>query len=183
MSVPKNKRTLSELEFFHNALVLRKEMTELLLRDFGIKNKTRSVNKEPFILKMEKDDQEVILELFQKYNVIELSEEYPMWLIETFRNNILNILHELIMNITAANTIYPIYESELFERRNFQNRAIGNCEQLLQEMQYIIMVVPVKAQKYMKYVELIEKEIALLKGWRKSDNKIMKRIQEGKPLS
>lgn len=54
MSVPKNKRTMSELEFFHNALVLRKEMTELLLRDFGIKNKTRSVNKEPFILKMEK---------------------------------------------------------------------------------------------------------------------------------
>lgn len=177
MSVPKNKRDLSELEFFHNALVLRKEMTDLLLRDFGIKDKQRSVNKEPFILKMEKDDQEVMLALFQKYHVTELSEEYPMWLIERFRDGVLDILHDLIMNITAANTIYPVYESELYERRNFQNRAIGNCEQLLQEMQYVIVVIPVKAQKYMRYVEMIDREIALLKGWRKSDNKIMKRIQ------
>lgn len=180
MSVVKNKRTLSDLEFFHNALMLRKEMTDLLLRDFGIKDKTRSVNKQPFILKMQKEDQEVMLELFQKYHITELSEEYPMWLIERFRDGILDILHEMIMNITAANTIYPVYESELLERRNFQNRAIGNCEQLLQEMQYIISVVPVNAQKYMRYVEMIDKEIALLKGWRKSDNKIMKRIQDKK---
>lgn len=29
-----------------------------------------------------------------------------------------------------------------------------------------------------RYVEMIEKEIALLKGWRKSDNKILKKIRE-----
>lgn len=179
MSVPKNKRSLSELEFFHNALMLRKEMTELLLRDFGIKDKVRTPAKEPFILKMEKDDQHVMLELFEKYHVTELSEQYPMWLIETFRNNILDILHDLIMNITAANTIYPVYESELLERRNLQNRAIGNCEQLLQEMQYVISVVPVNANKYMRYVEMIDKEIALLKGWRKSDNKRTKYLKKG----
>ena len=180
MSVVKNKRTESELEFFHNAYILRKEMTDLLLRDFGVKDKVRTVSKEPFILKMEKGDQEIMLELFEKYHVTELSEQYPMWLIEKFRDNILNILHELIMNITAANTIYPVYESEVFERRNFQNRAIGNCEQLLQEMQYVITTIPVNANKYMRYVEMIEKEIALLKGWRKSDNKMMKRIQSTK---
>lgn len=56
--------------------------------------------------------------------------------------------------------------------------AIGNCEQLLQEMQYIISIIPVDAQKYIRYVEMIEKEIALLKGWRKSDNKILKKIRE-----
>jgi hypothetical protein len=30
----------------------------------------------------------------------------------------------------------------------------------------------------MPYVDIIEKEIALLKGWRKSDNKIMKSLEE-----
>lgn len=47
-------------------------------------------------------------------------------------------------------------------------------------MQYIISIIPVDAQKYMRYVDMIEKEIALLKGWRKSDNKILKRIRESK---
>ena len=45
-------------------------------------------------------------------------------------------------------------------------------------MQYIISIIPVDAQKYMRYVDMIEKEIALLKGWRKSDNKILKKIKE-----
>lgn len=45
-------------------------------------------------------------------------------------------------------------------------------------MQYIISIIPVDAQKYIRYVEMIEKEIALLKGWRKSDNKILKKIRE-----
>lgn len=34
----------------------------------------------------------------------------------------------------------------------------------------------------MRYTDMIEAEIALIKGWRKSDNKILKRIQnEQKP--
>ena len=107
-------------------------------------------------------------------------EEYPMWLIDKMRTNVLNICHSMIMNITQANTIYPMSEEEFHDRRNFQNHAIGNCEQLLQEMQYIISIIPVDAQKYMRYVDMIEKEITLLKGWRKSDNKILKRIRESK---
>ena len=59
-----------------------------------------------------------------------------------------------------------------------QNAAIGNCEQLLQEFQYIIEVLPVNANKYLRFVDMIEREIALLKGWRKSDNRILKRIKE-----
>jgi hypothetical protein len=36
MSVLKNKRGLSRLEFYHNARRMRKEITMLTLRDFGI---------------------------------------------------------------------------------------------------------------------------------------------------
>ena len=31
------------MEFYHNAIMLRREITMLLLRDFGIKDKVRSV--------------------------------------------------------------------------------------------------------------------------------------------
>ena len=179
MSVLKNKRSVSSMEFYHNAIVLRREITMLLLRDFGIKDKVRSVKSLYGVPGMEPEDEQKFREIVEKYEMkATIIEEYPAWLIDKMRNNIMNILHNMIMNITQANTIYPVCESEFYDRRNFQNHAIGNCEQLLQEMQYIISIIPVDAQKYMRYVDTIEKEIALLKGWRKSDNKILKKIKE-----
>ena len=166
MSVLKNKRSVSSLEFYHNAIMLRREITMLLLRDFGIKDKVRSVKSLYGVPGMEPEDEQKFREIVEKYEMkATIIEEYPAWLIDK-------------MNITQANTIYPVCESEFYDRRNFQNHAIGNCEQLLQEMQYIISIIPVDAQKYIRYVETIEKEIALLKGWRKSDNKILKKIRE-----
>ena len=35
----------------------------------------------------------------------------------------------------------------------------------------MIDVFPVAAKKYTPYIQLVEKEISLIKGWRKSDNK------------
>lgn len=53
---------------------------------------------------------------------------------------------------------------------------------MLQELQYIIEVLPVDANKLLRYVDMIDKEVALLKGWRKANGKIAKRLdkqQEG----
>lgn len=181
MAVLKNQRALSALEFYNNAIKLRQEITLLLLRDFGIKDKVRSVKALSGTGHMEPEDEAKLHELMEKYHSIgTIIEEFPKWWIDKERESLMNICHDMIMNITQANTIYPMHESEFYDRRNYQNHAIGNCEQLLQEMQYIISVIPVDVQKYMRYVDMIEKEIALLKGWRKSDNKILKRIQESK---
>jgi hypothetical protein len=57
-------------------------------------------------------------------------------------------------------------------RRRYQTGAIVNCEQLLQELLYCEDVIPVKASKFAPYIEQIEFEIKLLKGWRKANNKI-----------
>jgi uncharacterized protein YjbK len=86
-------------------------------------------------------------------------------------------LRELMRNITCANSIYPVCEEELTERRIYQDRAIGNCETLLQEMAYAISILSVDANKYMVYVDMIDREIALLKGWRKSDNKLKRKLK------
>jgi hypothetical protein len=160
MSVLKNKRGLSKLEFYHTARKLREDITNLLLRDFGVRDKVR---------KMKTED----------HKEVTIIEEYPDWLIVNFRQNIIGILRSLMLNITAGNTIYPTTMDELALRRRYQNGAIINCEQLLQEMIYCSDILPVKLEKFLPYVETVEFEIKLLKGWRKSSNDLAKKFKQG----
>lgn len=161
MSVLKNKRGLSSLEFYHNARKLRKEISNWLLRDFGVRDKVR-IEKRP------NQETETI------------TEEYPQWLLAHIREKILETLHNLMMNITAANTIYPISNDELLLRRRYQTGAIINCEQLLQEIEYCEDILPLELKKFEPYVDAIEYEIKLLKGWRKSNNKLAEKLKEKK---
>jgi hypothetical protein len=105
-------------------------------------------------------------------------EGYPDWLIVEFRQSIMGLLRNLMMNITAGNSIYPINQDELQVRRRYQTAAIVNCEQLLQEFLYCEDVLPVHISKFLPFVEKIEFEIALLKGWRKSNNKLEEKLKK-----
>jgi hypothetical protein len=160
VSVHKNKRNLSKLEFYNNARTMREDITNFLLRDFGVRDKVRSY----------KDDSNV---------EITVIESYPAWLINYLRENIINLLRNLMHNITAANTIYPITLEELSERRRYQNEAIINCEQLLCELTYCADVLPVELGKFMPYIDKIALEVKLLKGWRKSSNELARKIKSG----
>jgi hypothetical protein len=153
LSVLKNKRSLSKLEFYHNARQLRKDITNLLLRDFGVRDKIRKI-------KTEGDKEQTII------------EEFPNWLIVEFRQNVLRILHNLMMNITAGNTVYPTTMEEIRVRRNYQTASIVNCEQLLQELMFCSDVLPLAVEKFLPFINAVEFEIRLLKGWRKSTNKM-----------
>jgi hypothetical protein len=155
MSVLKNKRGLSKLEFYHNARRLRRDITNLLLRDFGVRDRIRKV-KSP------------------SGEEVSVIEGYPDWLLEEFRRNIMQILRNLMLTITAGNTIYPTTDGVMALRRQYQTAAIINCEQLLQEFHYCEDVLPVALAKFVPFVDSIETEINLLKGWRKSNNKIIK---------
>jgi len=159
MSVLKNNRNLSKMEFYQTARQLREDITTLLLRDFGVRDKVRRVKTEENL-------------------EITVIEQYPDWLIVAFRSNIMQILRNMMMNITAGNTIYPITHDELAVRRRYQNGAIVNCEQLLQEFHYCADILPIKLNKFLPYVDKIVKEIDLLKGWRKSNNTFAKIIDE-----
>jgi hypothetical protein len=161
MSVLKNKRGLSKLEFYHNARKLRREITNLLLRDFGVRDTVRKVRNEAG----------------ERVSVI---EEYPDWLLEEFRRSIMRILRNLIMNITAGNTVYPVNQAELDLRRHYQTQAIINCEQLLQEMHYCEDVLPVAVAKFIPYVEAVDFEVKLLKGWRKANSRINTKLTSDK---
>jgi hypothetical protein len=159
MSVLKNKRGLSKLEFYHNGRRVRREITMLVLRDFGIHSRGNK---------------------FKEDTGSQQPEGYYDELIEEFSKNIRQLLRNMMMNITAGNTIYPVNEIEMQERRRYQTAAIINCEQLLQEFLYCEDVMPVKVSQFMPYIEQIEFEIKLLKGWRKANKKIEDLLDERK---
>jgi hypothetical protein len=159
MSVLKNKRGLSRLEFYHNARRMRKEITMLALRDFGVHSRGAA---------------------FKAATGSQQPEGFYDELLDEFAKNIRGLLRNMMRNITAGNTIYPVNTMELLERRRYQTAAIINCEQLLQELQYCEDVMPVKVSKFMPYIEQIEFEIKLLKGWRKANNKIESLLDERK---
>lgn len=166
------------MEFIHNAYKLRKKLTELLLRDFGIKERNRDLEWIQEHIKMNDEDLKLYSELVNKYSIRNpLKESYPEWLIENFRNTLLDVSRRLCCNLISANSIYITVESEYHQRRSYLNLAIGNCEFLLQEFQYIIDVIPVDINKLTPYIDSIEREISLIKGVRSYDNTILRKIK------
>lgn len=163
------------MEFYKNAIRMRTSLTTWLLRDFGTKRNARSVNQ--VIKNIESSDQVIIDEVFRKYNRTpnhEFQSEYPGWFVEYEREIIVGILQKLIENITSANSIYPtdaFLNTEYATRRTFQDKAICNCYTLYQELQYIASCFNTDLNKLIPFLETIEKEVDLLKGWRQSDNK------------
>jgi len=149
MGVLKSKRGISKMEFYHNARKLRKDMTEFLRRDFGVHSRSNANRINPTLPADWYDED-----------------------IKAIADNIRLLLRNLLWNITAANTIYAKTESELQTRRNYQTQAIINCQQIIQELQFAEDTLPINAEKLLPYIQAIGFEITLLKGWRKSDNKI-----------
>ena len=77
-----------------------------------------------------------------------------------------------------ANSIYPTCREELIQRRLHQDEAIGQCYRLVQELQYAIETLPVDVNTFMRFGQMIQTEINLIKGWRKSDNKFKGAISD-----
>lgn len=176
MSVIKPNRTLSKMQFYHNALTLRKQLTLLLLKNFSVKDKLRKIDYYAKLSNLTDEDKILFESLAQKYNWYNVIEEYPKWFLDDCRKNVMDFLRDLMRNIVYANSIYPTTVEEYNERRKYQTRAICCCFHLLQEFQYIISLLPCDLEKYMPYVGMMDEEVKLLKAWRKSDNRFLRAI-------
>lgn len=169
MSVLARERTISKLEFYMNARRLYKKLLFLMVRDFGVKPRAREPT---FYTKgWSGEDKETFLTITRKHGITRIVDDYPLWIIEMFRNAILSHLNSMMENITQAYTVWATTRAEADLRRTSQDKAIAACESLKQVLEIIVDVLPVNADKLLPYVDAINKEIALLKGWRKSDNK------------
>lgn len=65
MSVLKNLRALSEMQFYKTAITIRKELTIWLLKDFGTRRNAKSVNQ--VIKNITPEEQAQIEKIFKKY--------------------------------------------------------------------------------------------------------------------
>lgn len=180
MAVLASQRSLPNTDYYYNALQIRKNMTLLLLRDFGVKDKVRTVDFYAKMAKMNDEDTETFAGILDKYNLnTKILEEYPSWLIKQFRDNILNTMYKLVYYITQGDSIQTPSSFEICkERQVMQQKAIGCCNQLLQDMQYVMDILPIDAEKLMPYVGAILEEIEAIKRWRKRTNKDFARFKE-----
>lgn len=177
MSVLKAKRKSSQFEVFHHFYKTRKEITDLLLRDFGYDLERA----EKRVAKMfgGKPYEELTPEEKVRYDKLKAKNEaFNNWFIEDERKCIVDCLREITKEVFTANSIYPTVMEELVERRLCQDRAIGQCYRLTQELQYAIETLPVDVNKYLRFADMIQTEINLIKGWRKSDNKFKRAISD-----
>jgi len=182
MSVPKGRRKESRFEARHNFYKLRDEITAMVLNDFGF-------SEEKYRKKMEKyrhdhrNDANIddIVARWERKNA-----SFKKWYIDEEAKAILDILREIEKEFTIGNSIFPSDTvaklPEFLTRRQHMNRVIGLCYALKQEIQYVIRTLPVDLNKYERFAVMIDAQIALYKGVRQADNRLIKsrKPQEGK---
>ena len=177
MSVLKSKRKSSQFEVSHHLYKTRKEVTDLLLRDFGydLERAEKKVEK----MFGGRRYEELTPEEKVRYDKLKAKNEaFDTWFIEDERKCVVDCLREITKEVFMANNIYPTVMKELVERRLCQDRAVGQCYRLTQELQYAIETLPVDVNKYTRFADMIQTEINLIKGWRKSDNKFKRAISD-----
>lgn len=177
MSVLKSKRKASQFEVFHHLYHTRKEITDLLLRNFGYDIEKAEKRLQKYFGGRVYDD--LSPEEKSRYEKTKAKNQaFDEWFVKDERQVIVDCLREITKEVFVANSIYPVYMEELTERRLHQDRAIGQCYRLTQELQYAIETLPVDINKYLRFADMIQTEINLLKGWRKSDNKFKRAISD-----
>ena len=177
MSVQKGRRKRSGFEVFDKMYVLRRDITDLLLRDFGykrakaIKGLEKRFGGRPYeqLSDAEKHNYDITLKRH---------DAFAQWYVPQERQVIINYLREANAELHMANSIMPEYWSELEERRLHQDKAIGYLTNLEQELMYIIESMPVDINTYTRFSDQINNEIVLIKAWRKSDNKFKSKLIE-----
>ena len=135
---------------------------------------------EDFAQLMNKSDRDEFIRITIENAIETLKMNYPEWAINKIRDRIWEHLDNLVDHITAAYSIWPEKLNEYHYRRLEMDKAIVSCEQLKKDLEAALEIIPVDAEKYMPYVKKIDREIVLVKGWRKSDNKRFRKLEKPK---
>jgi len=177
MSVPKGKRKESKFEAQHHFYRLRSEVTNLMLLDFGFSEEKYRKSIERY--RETHAHAENVDEVVGRYQ--KKCDSFRKWFIDRECSVVLEALQRIGREFTIGNSIYPSETPakimEFCERRKHMDEAIAQCYVLKQELQYIISTLPVDINKYERIAVEIDRQIALYKGVRQSDNRLLKKKQ------
>ncbi len=175
MSVLKNQRELSKMEFYKNGLALRREMRKWLSSDFGSKPRLKDLQIVEYNISDE--DKATIQEILDR-NEINHSKAFqrkePEWNIDEEKKYLKKQVRNMMKHIVKANSIYigkGCKQSDYNERRRHQTKAIACVQAIVEEMFETMEDYPSDLNKTIPILEMADREFDLLKGWRKSENK------------
>ena len=174
MAVPKGKRKESRFEAQHHFYRLRADVTNLMLLAFGFSEEKYRKHIERYQeTHAQAENVDEVVARYQKK-----CDSFKKWFIDRECDAVLDILRRIESEFTAGNSIYPSETPakvmEFCERRKHIDEAIAQCYVLKQELQYVISSLPVNINKYERLSVDIDKQIALYKGVRQSDNRLLK---------
>ena len=171
MSVPSWNRTASKLDAFYEAVKLRHIVTQIIMRNFGLKREKYN----SLIGRQAREKYPELKRLFERIdnyqNEVEkqkLLTEYPEWIIEKVRENLFRYSSDLVSNISAANEIQCRTKEEYVKRILMEDAAIGNIAQIRQEVLFVEEFFNIDLSRYMEYSEQLENTKNYLYKWKKS---------------
>lgn len=155
MSVLLGDRKESKFEAITYSIDLHDMLIDFMQHGFGVKDLDHFVRMKYAYGDIPRED-------FEQYH----------FMMQNYKKRIDQAASLLTSNVRAANSIYPksLHECEI--RRDYQNTAIINCEQLLKELQRVVEIFDVDVNTYARYVKAIDREIGLIKRWRQRDRAI-----------
>ena len=175
-SIPKSKRGESKLEAMHKAYQIRTRILQELMLSFGYSEKKQ----EEHLAKVTSYIRDPEEREAQKSRLREREDDFHNWIIEKERDDILKPCKAIITHLTRANSIYPSYMSEFEERRLEMDRAIADCNELQQELQYIAEVLPSDKNKFINIVLEVDSLHNMIKKLRQSDNRFLQHLKDTK---
>lgn len=171
MSVPSWNRTASKLDAFYEAVKLRHIVTQIIMRNFGLKREKYN----SLIGRQAREKYPELQKLFERIdnyqNEVEkqkLLTEYHEWFITRVRENLFRYSSDLVSNISAANEILCRTKEEYIKRILLEDEAIADIARIRQEVLFIEEFLNIDLNRYMEYSEQLENTRNYLYKWKKS---------------
>lgn len=156
MTVPKGRRTESRFEVLYNATKLTDEISILTLRSFGIYSRN-SIFRRRYDCMVNDRNRE---------DVDDIIEMHKVYLIQAARN-----VEEYLKE---AKSLYPGTIEKYELRNSFQLKALEECTAIKIRLHVVARFFNVDLNLFKDLMEILNKEIRLISGWLRSDEKIYK---------
>lgn len=128
---------------------------------------------------MQAVQKELILYLMDDFGITRNTNLGEAQFLDLKFERIINLCADIVGDIHRANDLFVTNLLEYEQRRLYQDKAIANCDVLKQELQSVIdVILGLNINKYKISIKLIDKELVLIKSWRKADIRLKKKLNE-----
>lgn len=172
-NVPKSKRKKHDFETTKQMTLLRRDITELAINDFGYDpdRYQKMIDRYAYARKDQPNVEIAVAKMQARH------DSFYEAFIEDEGRYLIGVWRDIVREFDAGNSIYPSGKAliaEYCERRLHLDRCVGYIRDLKDELQYIAETLPVDKNKYDNLADRIGALIALVKGVRQASNKFLK---------